>query len=153
MAILNVFEPSTTANSLERLNKLSAGMTPKWGKMNAPQMLAHLNVAYDIAYGKTEVKKMGGFGKLMMKLFVKKIVVGEAPYKKNSRTAPYFLIADEREFNAEKEKLAAYIQQVEKDGASFFEGKESAAFGPLSAKEWSNQFQKHLDHHFQQFGI
>lgn len=152
MAIPSVFDASTTANSLERLNKLSAQSTPLWGTMNAAQMLAHLNVSYDIAYGKKEVK-MGGFGKLMMKLFVKKIVVGEAPYKKNSRTAPYFLIADDREFNAEKEKLAAYIQQVEKDGPTAFEGKESAAFGKLSSKEWSNQFQKHLNHHFEQFGV
>jgi hypothetical protein len=38
----------------------------------------------------------------MMKLFVKNIVVGEKPYAKNSRTAPEFIIANQRDFEKEK---------------------------------------------------
>lgn len=150
---MNVFENTTTQSIKERLDKLSTDSQPQWGKMNSAQMLAHLNVAYDIAYGKKEVK-MNGFTRLMMKLFVKNLVVGdEMKFKKNSRTAPYFVIADARDFEAEKAKLWEYVQQVEKDGVNHFEGKVSDAFGKLSSREWSNQFYKHLDWHFGQFGV
>lgn len=150
---MNVFENATTQSIKKRLDKLNTDSQPQWGKMNSAQMLAHLNVAYDIAYGKKEVK-MNGFTRLMMKLFVKNMVVGdEMKYKKNSRTAPYFVIADTRDFEAEKAKLWDYVQLVEKDGTAHFEGKKNPAFGKLSSREWSNQFYKHLDWHFGQFGV
>jgi PHD/YefM family antitoxin component YafN of YafNO toxin-antitoxin module len=152
MALPNIFEPSVTATTLERLKNLSPESKPVWGTMNSAQMLAHLNVAYDVTYGKM-TPKVGGFMKLMMKLFVKKMVVSEKPYKKNSRTAPYFVIADAREFDAEKTKLADYIKTTEAKGAAFFEGKESISFGKMSSQEWNNQFYKHMNHHFQQFGV
>ncbi len=91
--------------------------------------------------------------KLMLKMFVKPVVVGNKPYQKNSQTTPYFVIADDRDFEAEKSKLIAYMKQMQKDGAAKFEGKESPSFGVMTAQEWSNQYYKHLDHHFTQFGI
>lgn len=151
MALPSIFNPEMTAKQLDRLNTITPESKALWGKMNSAQMLAHLNVSYDAAYGKIDAKP-SAFAKIMLKLFVKKIVVGEKPYPKNSRTAPYFIVSDTREFEVEKAKLSAYIQQVESDGTAFFDGKESPSFGKMSAQEWSNQFYKHLDHHFTQFG-
>ncbi len=151
MALPSIFNSEMTAKQLDRLNTLTPESKVLWGKMNSAQMLAHLNIGYDATYGKIDAKP-SAFAKLMLKLFVRKIVVGEKPYAKNSRTAPHFVVSDEREFESEKAKLAAYIQQVESDGEAFFEGKESPSFGKMTAQEWSNQFYKHLDHHFSQFG-
>jgi hypothetical protein len=36
--------------------------------------------------------------KLILTAFVKKIVVGEKPYKHNSQTAPAFIVKDNRNF-------------------------------------------------------
>ncbi len=152
MALLNVFEKSTTTAILKRLEKLKGDTVPQWGKMNAAQMLAHLNVNYDITYGKKEVNN-NAFKRFMFKLFLKSAVVSEKPYRKNGGTAPYFIIKGDRNFEEEKAKLINYIKMTEEKGAAFFEGKESSAFGALTSKEWSNQFYKHMDHHFQQFGI
>lgn len=115
-------------------------------------MLAHLNVAYEMAYGE-KVFKNGVFARFILKKFVKPIVVGDKPYKKNSRTAPAFLMTESKEFEKEKDRLIANIERTEKHGANYFEGKESASFGPCTAKEWSNMFYKHIDHHFTQFGV
>jgi hypothetical protein len=150
--LLNTFESSTTESVLKRLEKVSFDTVPQWGKMNAAQMLAHLNVAYDYSSGKL-VAKNSWLAKIMLKAFVKKIVVSEKPYAKNSRTAPDFLITTSKEFEVEKSKLIAYIKDTEQKGSAYFEGKESASFGPLTAKEWSNMFYKHIDHHFTQFGV
>lgn len=153
MNLLNSFDAATTTKTLERLEKLSPATKPVWGKMNAAQMMAHLSIPYDYAYGK-KVNNPSFFGKLMLKLFVKNIVVGESkPYPKNSRTSPDFIVADERDFQTEKARLIANIKETEAKGASFFEGKDSSAFGKLTARQWSVQFYKHLDHHFTQFGI
>lgn len=150
MNLLNTFDPTT--QTLNRLDKLSNTTKPQWGKMNSAQMMAHLSVPYDMAYGK-KVSNPSFFGKLMLKLFVKNIVVGDKPYSKNSRTSPDFIIADERNFETEKARLIANIKETEAKGSSYFEGKESSAFGKLSAQQWSVQFYKHLDHHFTQFGV
>jgi hypothetical protein len=152
MAFPSIFNPEMTAKQLDRLNRPTNDTTPTWGKMNVAQMLAHLSIGYDASYGKIDFKP-SGFAKFILKLFIKKSVVGEKPYSKNGRTAPHFIVSDERVFNDEKEKLSAYIRLVEKDGVAFFEGKESPSFGKMSSQEWSNQFYKHLDHHFSQFGV
>ena len=150
--LLNTFDPSTTESVLTRLEDLSVDTQPQWGKMNVAQMLAHLNVAYAYSNGSLHSKN-SWLAKIMLKTFVKKIVVGDKPYTKNSRTAPEFLITTTKEFSNDKAKLIANIKETEQKGASYFEGKESASFGPLTAIEWSNMFYKHIDHHFTQFGV
>ena len=108
MALPSIYNSQTTAETLKRLSALTPETQPIWGKMNAAQMLAHLNVSYDLAYEKIN-PPVSFFTKLMMKLFVKNIIVSEKPYPKNSRTAPVFIIANEREFEKEK---ALYIENI-----------------------------------------
>jgi hypothetical protein len=152
MALPNIFNTATTEETLKRLENLTPNSQPKWGKMNAAQMLAHLNVAYDIAYGKTKTNP-GFMIKLMMKLFIKNVIVSEKPYPQNSRTAPEFVIANERDFEKEKTLYIANVKDTEKNGASYFEGKSNPSMGALTSTEWNNLFYKHTNHHFQQFGI
>jgi hypothetical protein len=152
MALPSVFNPSTTQKHLERLEKLSQSSAAQWGKMNSAQMLAHLNVTYDLAYEKT-ITHPNFFTKLMLKLFVKGIVTSEKSYPKNSRTAPEFIIADARDFEKEKAILINNIKDTEAKGVAFFEGRKSQAFGVLTSQEWSNQLYKHIEHHFEQFAI
>jgi hypothetical protein len=152
MEFPNIFEEAVLNKHLERLDKLSNETQPQWGKMDAAQMLAHLNVAYDLDNGKIKTK-YNAFTKWMIKTFVKKIVVGDKPYKKNSRTAPVFLIADKREFEKEKAALIQNMKEVQSRGVQYYEGRENTGFGKLSSKEWNNMFSKHLEHHFEQFGI
>lgn len=154
MALTSVFEQASTDDNLARLEKLKIDTQPLWGKMNSAQMLAHVNVGFDIATDALDPKP-SGFAKFMIKLFgIKKMVCEEnPPYKKNSRTAPIFLISDEREFDKEKAKLIASIYEVVSRGEKHYEGKHNPSFGTLSAKEWSVQMQKHLHHHLNQFGV
>ena len=79
--------------------------------------------------------------------------MGEKPYKQNSRTAPNFLITDQREFEHEKKRLIDHINKTQQLGEAHFHGKESHSFGALDKTEWNNMFYKHLDHHLTQFGV
>jgi len=148
----NIFDTKDTMETIGRVNHLSTDSQPIWGKMNVAEMLAHCNVAYEMVYTDKHPKPKG-FKKFMIKLFAKKLVVGPQPYKRNIRTAPEFLITDERDFETEKKRLIDYLEKTQQLGAAHFDGKDSHAFGALSEKEWNTLFYKHLDHHLGQFGV
>lgn len=148
----NIFDKNVTEGLISRINQLTPETQNQWGKMSVDQMLAHVNVAYDMTFT-DKYPKPKGFKKLIIKLFAKNQVVGEKPYTKNGRTAPEFIITDERNFAQEKSKLVDYLNKVQSLGEAHFDGRESHAFGKLTKKEWSNLFYKHLDHHLRQFGV
>lgn len=147
-----IFEPEVTQGLLDRIEKLTPTTKPEWGKMTVSQMMAHCSVAYDMTYGAVSVKN-NFFMKLMLKYFVKKGVVGPKPYAKNIRTAPVFVVEDERDFATEKAKLIGYLRRSQEEGEAAHEGRENVSFGPLTAYEWSVLYYKHLDHHLRQFGV
>ncbi|WP_298555816.1 DUF1569 domain-containing protein [uncultured Algibacter sp.] len=148
----NIFDAKETEAVIDRINKLSPTTRPLWGRMSSDQMLAHCNVTYEMAF-ENKHKKPNGFAKFMLKLFVKNTVVGDKPYKKNSRTAPQFLITNAKNFVEEKARLTDYIKKAQGLGENHFDGKESHSFGELTKQEWNNMFYKHLDHHLTQFGV
>jgi hypothetical protein len=152
MALPNIFTKSVTDQLINRLENLSATTKPNWGKMNAPQMLAHCNVTYDLAFDKI-TEKPNFFMRILLKTVVKKSVTNEVPYKHNLRTAPVFMVSDVQDFEKQKAILIENLKVCIAKGEKYFDGKKSSSFGPLHISEWNNLFYKHLDHHFNQFGI
>jgi hypothetical protein len=150
--MINVFDHNDTVKIIDRIEELTASTTPKWGKMNVEQMLAHCNVTYEMVYDNKH-QRPGVFKRFLLKLFVKNFVVSDKPYKQNLQTAPDFIISDSRNFENEKNRLVAYITKTQQLGANYFDGKESLSFGKLTKNEWNNLFGKHLDHHLTQFGV
>jgi hypothetical protein len=148
----SVFDLNDSNELLNRINLLTPETKGLWGKMSVAQMLAHCNVTYEMAYENIHPAP-NSFVKLMLKLFVKKNVVGEIPYKKSIQTAPAFIIKEDKDFAKEKERLVNYIKKTYELGASHFEGRQSLSFGVLNKTEWNNMFYKHLDHHLSQFGV
>ncbi len=150
--IKNIFSKEVTDEVIQRIESLTSETQPRWGKMSVSQMLAHCNVTYKMAYS-TSKKRPGFVTKLIMKFVVKPMVVSEKPFKKNGKTAPQFLVSDDKDFMEEKKRLIEYIRKTRELGASHFEGKESISLGKLKSQEWNNMFYKHLDHHLTQFGV
>lgn len=148
----NLFDYNDVREVIERIENLSHTTQGLWGKMTVWQMLAHCNVTYEFVYDNIH-PPVSAMKKILLKLFVKPFVVGEKPYKKNTRTAPEFLITDDKDLDKEKKRLIDYLNKTQELGEAHFDNKESRSFGPLSAKEWDIMFYKHLDHHFGQFGV
>lgn len=149
----DIFSAAVSDEVVQRIEQLNPESQPVWGKMDSGQMMAHVNVQYEMAYEREKHPSPNPIMKMILKAFVKNIVVGPKPYKKNSRTAPAFLIADKRDFEAEKTKLISNIRKTQELGRSHFEGMPSPSFGNLTSDEWNTLFYKHLDHHLQQFGV
>ncbi|MBC7912817.1 MAG: DUF1569 domain-containing protein [Pyrinomonadaceae bacterium] len=148
----NIFENQTTEEIINRIHQLKPDTQAKWGKMNVAQMLAHCNVTYELIY-EDKHKKPNAFMKFTLKMFVKKLVVNEGPYKPNNPTAPVFIIKDQKNFEPEKQRLIDHLTKTQQLGEVHFDNKESHSFGVLTKQEWNNMFYKHLDHHLNQFGV
>lgn len=149
----DLFSAEGLTTFLARIDKLTPDTPPIWGKMSVGQMLAHVNVPYEMVFEPGKHPQPRGLMKWVLRKFVKKNIVNEKPYPRNMRTAPAFIIAGSRNFEEEKSRLIAYLIKTQQWGGARFEGKESHSFGPLTQVEWNNMFAKHLDHHLTQFGV
>ena len=152
MELPDIFTQEVANGVIDRIEKINENTVPGWGKMNAGQVMAHLNVPYEMVF-ENKHPKTGAFMRFLLKLIAKDAVVSARPYKKNTRTAPAFIIKGNRNFELEKSRLIEYIDRVQKLGAKNFDQKESNSFGKLSMNQWNNMFYKHLDHHLTQFGV
>ena len=149
----NVFDAKDAQEYINRINNLTPETQRKWGKMSVDQVLAHLNVAYDLTFTPEKFPKPSFIAKFLLSRFVKSKITNEIPYKQSLPTSPAFIIADERNFEEEKAKLIGNIQRVQQLGREAFEGKENINFGKMAAQDWNNMFAKHLNHHLDQFGV
>ena len=149
----NVFDAKDAQEYINRINNLTPETQRKWGKMSVDQVLAHLNVAYDLTFTPEKFPKPNFIAKFLLSRFVKPKITNEIPYKQSLPTSPAFIIADERNYEEEKAKLIGNIQRVQQLGREAFEGKENINFGKMAAQGWNNMFAKHLNHHLEQFGV
>ena len=149
--IKSVFDPVEVDEILDRIDQLTPHTRGLWGQMNAAQMLAHLNVAYEMIYT-DQHPRPGLFKSIILKYIVKPYVVSDKIYPKNTKTAPQFKITKAKDFEKEKKRLIDYIQKTLALGADYFDGMPSHSFGVLSKEEWNAMLYKHLDHHLRQFG-
>jgi hypothetical protein len=148
----NIFNQQDVQAFVARVDKLTADSKPQWGGMSVDKMLAHCNVAYEMALENNHPKP-GKLKIFLIKSLIKPMVCTEKPYKKNGRTHPAFVIVDERNFETEKTRLINYLNNVQKLGEKHFDNKESHSMGKLTVLEWNNMFSKHLNHHLAQFGV
>ena len=77
------------AGVVSRINALTADSVPQWGRMNVAQMLAHCAEVQEVLNG----KKLKSTPLLLriVKGMIRKAVVNEVPYKRNSGTHPQYI--------------------------------------------------------------
>ena len=90
MTIPNIFSTEVTEEIVSRINKLTPESERQWGKMDVARMLAHCCVSYEMIYEPDKHPKPNFVMGLILRLLVKRVVVGEKPFKKNNPTGPQF---------------------------------------------------------------
>jgi len=146
----SVFESPAREEIRVRIDRLQPASARQWGKMTPAQMLTHCALTVEMATGDLPGKQKL-IGKILMP-FIKKSLLGEKPFGKNSPTDPKFVVSDERDFAKEKARLAGALEKLCRQGPDFAAGQEHSFFGRLSGEEWGRLVYKHLDHHLRQFG-
>ena len=145
----SIFDLEVSRRFIARIERLNSNTTPLWGKMNAGQMLAHCSGAFE----HKSSSSLPILTRLLIKIFRREIVIGNKPYPKGMKTSKAFVIDDHRDFDHEKTRLIAGIQNTQKLGESFFKNRKHPIFGKITVKEWNTFLVKHLNHHLNQFGV
>jgi hypothetical protein len=147
----NLFNQLNVSEILERIDKLHPDTKNLWGKMNAAQMLAHCGKALETAMGEHHIKRLF-IGRVIGPL-VKKTVLSNKPFGKNSPTDKSYIFRDERNFEAEKSKTKSYINKFFEGGPAKCTVYPHPFFGNFTPEQWALFEWKHLDHHLRQFGV
>ncbi len=145
-----LFDSACRGSILERLAGLEPSAARQWGKMNAAQMLAHCSAALEVGTG-DRPRKQALIGRLLGR-FVRASLLGEKPFGKDSPTDPTFVMTGEKDFAAERLRLAALVGRFGELGPGHAGAQTHSFLGRLSGEEWGVLMHKHLDHHLRQFG-
>lgn len=146
----NLFEKEATNEVIARIESLQPGAQRQWGKMDVAQMLAHCSAALEMACGKINPPRIF-IGRILGPL-VRPIYTNEKPFAKDNPTDKALVVADQRDFRREQEKLTQTVRQFHEGGEAKCTQHPHPFFGKLSAQDWSRGMYKHLDHHLRQFG-
>ncbi|MEP6767023.1 MAG: DUF1569 domain-containing protein [Acidobacteriota bacterium] len=145
-----LFDASGRKSVVERLDRLTPSSSHQWGKMDVAQMMAHCSAALAVATGDTP-RKQALIGRIFGP-FVKSSLLGEKPFSRNSPTDPTFVMADQKDFAREKERLTGLIGRFVERGPEHAGAQIHSFLGRLRGDEWGVMMYKHLDHHLKQFG-
>jgi hypothetical protein len=147
----SLFAAATAEEISERLAQLRPDSERQWGKMNPAQALAHCSAAMEVAVGlKSPPRSFVGrlFGRV-----AKSKVLSEKPVAHNMPTDKSFVVSDDRDFEAERQRLRGLIDRFQEGGPAECTKHPHSFFGPMTAAEWAELNYKHLDHHLRQFGV
>lgn len=145
----SLFDPKTFSETRNRIEILSENSKRQWGKMSVGQMLHHCQGTLNIMLKK---KTYGLKPNFLAKLFFKKMLYNDTPYRKNLPTAKFLKETDPKDFNTEKKNLEALLDEFETQ-RNREEWHPHPGFGYFTKQQWGQMQYKHLDHHLKQFGV
>lgn len=149
----NLFDAAMANQIKTRLGSLEPQSERRWGKMTPARMLAHCAVSMQWAVGEV-VPERGPLPTRLLGRLVKPMVFrDDGPLRENSPTAKSLIIADERDFGKERERLTGLIDKFAAGGPAGCTKYPHTFFGKLTPEEWAILMYKHLDHHLRQFGV
>jgi hypothetical protein len=148
----NLFDTTTAEEVKERIGRVTLDSKREWGTMTAAQALAHCSVGMETAFGDAKPPRMM-VGRILGPVIKKFALGNDEPMRKNSPTAPSFVVKDDRDLDQEKVRLVGLIERFSAGGARCCTDHPHAFFGVLTPEQWAELMYKHLDHHLRQFGV
>ena len=148
----NLFEPATVAEVERRLAALGPDSPRVWGKMTPAQALAHCSSSMEMAMGDNKPPR-AFVGRVFGPWAKRSFLVKGRPLSRNSPTDKSLVVSDDRDFVMETQRLRGLITRFVAGGPASCTTHPHPFFGPMTAEEWSALSYRHLDHHFQQFGV
>lgn len=147
----NLFTTEGNQKIVDRINKLQSTSTSQWGKMTVDQMMSHCIAPLDIVFGDLHLKMnpiMAFFGRT----FIRKQVLSDKEFKKDSPTATLFIRTGNYNFDDTKSELMEKVKKFTQ-GPQVIKTNKHPFFGTMTNEEWNKIQWKHLDHHLRQFGV
>ncbi|TDI77074.1 MAG: phenylacetic acid degradation bifunctional protein PaaZ [Bacteroidetes bacterium] len=151
-----VFTEMTSERIARYLNKLTEKSKPQWGSFTPQRMIEHLEYTYRIASGEIQDFEIVTPDKIL-----EKVHSTLYNYKKMPREYD-FPLAEKSEIKKLKHpdltKAKEMMLVARAEYLAYFKENEDArtknvVFGELNRFEWYLMERKHLNHHFEQFGL
>ena len=138
------------------LSDLTENAKPKWGIMTPQHMIEHLEYTYRIASGEIQDFEIATPEKIVEK--VRNSLYNYEPFPKNSQfphlekdtLAPLQYADLQTAIEKFISARAAYLSYFEENPKAIL---KNLVFGELNKYEWYLMDRKHLNHHFEQFGL
>ncbi len=138
----------------QRLHRLGPDSRAGWGRMNAHQMVCHLNDALGFAMGQKSASENVTFvGRTLMRWFALRVPL---PWPKGVPTRPECdqLVAGTPpvDFLRDTAALRSALERFARAPRDF-QFARHPIFGALTEWEWMRWAYLHADHHLRQFGL
>lgn len=145
-----IFDKSTRAGLISRINTLNEKSVSAWGKMTIYQMLKHCTIWEEWISGVNEpTYKQEFIGFIFGKMALKRILKDERPLGKNTPTSTAFKPKQkDGDVESEKRKWIKLIEEYEHYSNPEF---VHDFFGKMTKEQVGILAYKHTDHHLRQF--
>ena len=146
MVVASLLDPAERERLIARLATLEPDSRPRWGRMDAGAMLAHLHDGFALSFGEHQSEAVPGF----LRTTLGRWIVLRLPFPRGVTAPAVFHRTEPGAFEADRARVRAGIERFATDpGAATA---ESPIFGPLTPSQWARLHAKHLRHHLKQFG-
>ena len=145
----HLYDPSAVQEVKTRVAQLRADSERQWGKMTPAQALAHCSLVMGEALGDRRPPR-DLMGKLIGRL-TRGQIMSDKPMMRNAPTAFELKVTDERDIDAERQRLCALVDRFTAGGPAACTTHPHSFFGAMTPHEWATWMYKHLDHHLRQF--
>lgn len=140
----------------ECLSKLKPETQPLWGTMTPQHMVEHLEYTYRIASGEIQDFEISTPEKILEKVHATLYNYDKMPREYDFPLAEKSKIKNTKHDNLEEAK--SKMLEARQDYLNFFKENPEAVlkntvFGDMNRYEWYLLERKHLNHHFEQFGL
>ena len=143
------FKPEDRREIVERLGSLDPDSPRRWGRMNAPEMVAHLTDQMSICLGDKQAVPMPGVYRWPG---IRYLTLHVLPWPRGRVKGPPESFARQPEsWPEDLADLLALVGRFARENPAR-SWPEHAMFGPMSGEEWGAFCYKHFDFHLQQFG-
>jgi hypothetical protein len=145
-----LFDPPTRAALLARLRRLTPDAPRRWGRMDAPRMVAHLSDQMRHTLGDTLCRPVPS---LLRFAPLRHAAIHWIPWPRGRvQGPPDAFVTPPADWAADLEALVALVERVgARDPAGPWPA--HALFGPMTGRDWGVFCHKHVDHHLRQFGV
>ena len=152
----NTFVEMTEETIQDCLNKLTENIKPIWGNLTPQRMIEHLEYTYKIASGEIQDFEINTPEKYLEKVhatlynYEKMPRIHDFPLAKQSKIESVKYDGLEMAKTKMLEARQSYLNYFKENPEALT---KNVVFGELNRYEWYLLERKHLNHHFEQFGL
>jgi hypothetical protein len=147
----SLWDPNARLEILRRIDRLTPRTEPRWGRMNAEEMLAHITAGMRMGLGELPCRERRTIFRYWP---LKHLFVYWVPFPR-SAYAPREIVTRGKSvtWDADSAALRESIARFELLTPRGRTWPVHPVFGPLSGSAWGALGWRHLDHHLRQFGL